>query len=785
MSAGENFEARPSLIYLEGTSDPAPRLLGPYRIVARFSGSGMTDVYLGQKKSALGFVRLVVIKHIPRGSPQYDLKRQMLFDEARALAYLDHPNLVTLLDAEEDNGGVYLCLEFVDGTDLRTVNGSLRARGEALPFELAGFIAVEPLRGLHHAHTAERPDGSALRIVHRDVNPANILVSRTGHIKLTDFGVVHMKDRVQSPTEPGLVKGKFAYLAPEYIQGRPVDARMDTYSVGVVLFELLTGRPLFTGESAHEIMRKIVAHEIRLDRLEREGVPEALRLIVERALAKEPAHRFSTGEDMANALETWLIKSELHASPWILSAFFRQHHLFGPSARISGSTQTLGQAGLPSQKSGTPGTRPFTAHTDSAALSFDSDEESITHPEARPPPAMTAPVVETLEPVTSPGARIPPATTERSGPPVITPPPEQVTPPAGQSSRPPGQATQPPPRVFPSFSQPPLRSPENTPTATGTPNPLRSSGSNRPASRPPGTRSSPPDMSDFEGSEPTDRGDSPSSSIPAFLPHSVDIPVSGPPAAPMRPSEPPTAHATSRSGQLHQHHPAQAPSSNRAPSAPPTRIGPGASSGTLAEAAPAVVLSRLATSHASGTLEFRSGLIWKRIQLHEGQVLNASSNMGMEDLGEQLVRARIVKSPDLDRAFRESHGSEMAAFRRLLEIGAVTREALAKQLGLSITKALEDALSWEEGEFEFTPGSPEVPPVIPVVELGQLVSKRLSSPPTKRPSQPATPPARSASTPGDGLPPRKRPSLSEALGLARQAQEGSSTGRGSNPPSKN
>ncbi len=782
MSAGENYEARPSLIYLDGTDDPAPRQLGPYRVIARFSGSGMTDVYLGQKKSALGFVRLVVIKHVPRRAPQYDLKRQMLFDEARALAYLDHPNLVTLLDAEEDNIGVYLCLEFVDGTDLRTVNGSLRARGEALPFELAGFIAVEVLRGLHHAHSAERPDGSSLRIVHRDVNPANILVSRTGHIKLTDFGVVHMQDRVQSPTEPGLVKGKFAYLAPEYIQGRPVDARMDTYSVGVVLFELLTGRPLFTGESAHEIMRKIVAHEIRLDRLKREGVPEVLCSIVERALAKESVHRFSTSEDMANALETWLIKSELHASPWILSAFFRQHHLFGPSARVSGPANAFGNAGLPAAGPGTPGTRPFTAHTDAAALSFDSDEESITHPEARPPQAITAPVVETVEPITSPGARIPQAATVRTGPPAFTTP-------THQKSQPPSSTSQPPARVFPSFSQPPLRSPENTPTAAGTPNPLRSSGSNRPASRPPGSRSSPPDIDDFESTESTERGSSPVGSSPPVWPDSVDIPVSvsAPPPTPQRHTEPqPLAQAQHRTGQLHQHHPAHPPpmTSGHAPSAPPSRIGPGAASGTLAEAAPAVVLSRLLSSHASGTLEFRSGLIWKRIDMHDGQVMNASSNMGMEDLGEQLVRARIVKRGELDRAFRESHGSEMAAWHRLLEIGAVTREALAKQLGQSVTRALEDALSWEEGTFEFTPGSPEVPPVIPTVDLGGLVSKRLSAPPTKRPSQPPPAPARSASTPEDGLPPRKRPSLSEALGLARQAQEGSTPSRGSNPPSK-
>lgn len=736
MVSGEGGEGRSRLYYLDGTNDPAPRQLGPYRVFARFAGSGMSDVYLGKKRSPFGFVRLAVIKHLPRSSPQFEQKRQMLFDEARALAYLDHPNLVTLLDADEDATGVFLCLEYVDGTDLRSVNAALRARGEALPFELAGFIAVEVLRGLHHAHTAERPDGASLRIVHRDVNPSNILIARTGHLKLTDFGVVHMQDRLQAPTQPGLVKGKFAYLAPEYIQGRPVDARMDTYGAGVVLFELLTGRSLFSGDNAHDIMRRIVAHDVRLDRLAREGVPEPVSAIVERALALDPAQRYATAEDMANALETWLIRSELHASPWILAAFFRQHQLFGPPVRVSAPAAALGHAGVPASvtPSETPGTRPFATWTDSAPTPF-QDDEVTTLPEAKRPSPPLTPVVETLEPITSPGTRIPPMATVRTGPPSFAPvspppPPAASLPPANPS------ASQPPARVFPSFSQPPLQ---------------------RAESRPPiAARASVPELTpDFEANEPTERGLSASVSLPPYLP--VATPV------------PPQSQEPARAA--------------RPPSSPPAKIGPGPARGDFAEAAPAVVLSRLLSSRASGRLEFKSGLIWKRIDLHEGQVLNVSSNMGMEDLGEQLVRSKAVKRADLDRALRESRGSEVAAWHRLLEIEAVTREALAGQLGASITHALEDVLGWEDGSFEFVPGQPEMPPVVPTVDLGRLVSRRggsISGPP--RPSAPA--PAPSDDSHHDGLPPRKRPSLAEALGLARQAQEGPGGGRGSAPPGK-
>lgn len=766
MGPGESGGERPRLLYLDGTNDPAPRQLGPYRVFARFAGSGMSDVYLGKKSSPFGFVRLAVIKHLPRSSHQFDLKRQMLFDEARALAYLDHPNLVTILDADEDATGVYLCLEYVDGVDLRSVNAALRARGEALPFELAGFIAVEILRGLHHAHGAERPDGTSLRIVHRDVNPANILIARTGHLKLTDFGVVHMQDRLQAPTEPGLVKGKFAYLAPEYIQGRPVDARMDIYGAGVVLFELLTGRSLFSGESAHDIMRKIVAHDVRLDRLEREGVPEPVRSIVERALALEPSYRYATAEDMANALETWLIRSELHASPWILAAFFRQHQLFGPPVRVSAPAATLGHAGIPSATTPaeTPGTRPFATWTDSAPTPF-HDDEVATLPEAkRPSPAVT-PMVETLEPVTSPGTRIPPQATVRTGPPSFTP----VAPPKPPlASHPPSIASAPqPPRVFPSFSQPPLRGPESIPSGATIPDAGTHSSrppSVRPASRPPiAPRASSPDLAlDFDANEPTERGAPMSSSLPPFMPVAAPVPPSAPPApASTAPHSPPS----------------------RAPSVAPSRIGPGPAHGDFNEAAPAVVLSRLVSSRATGRLEFRSGLIWKRVDLHEGQVLNVSSNMGMEDLGEQLVRSKAVKRADLDRALRESRGSEVAAWHRLIEIEAVSRDALANQLGASITATLEDVLGWEEGSFDFVPGRPEMPPVLPNVDLARLLTRRggsSSGPP--RPSAPA--PAASDDSHHDGLPPRKRPSLAEALGLARQAQEGPGGGRGSAPPDR-
>ncbi|MCK6552133.1 protein kinase, partial [Myxococcota bacterium] len=307
---------------------PSPAVLGDYVVVARLGGGGMADVFLAHKMSRFGFVRRAVIKRVRRSRPGFKNLQRMLLDEAHATALFDHPNIVSLLDVGEDESGVYLALEYVDGTDLRWVNTKLRQRKEALPFELACYITIEVLRGLHHAHTIQGPDGRLLEIVHRDVNPANVLVSYSGHVKLADFGVVRMRDRVQNDTEAGLVKGKYAYLAPEYIAGESCTLLSDVYAAGIMLFELLSGRECFTGNTTYEVMWKIVNRGVPMYRLEREGVPEDLCRLVQRATNPVPERRFSSAQEMANALETWLMKNQRHATPWVLSVFFQRHQLF-------------------------------------------------------------------------------------------------------------------------------------------------------------------------------------------------------------------------------------------------------------------------------------------------------------------------------------------------------------------------------------------------------------------------------------------------------------------------
>ncbi|MEM7678283.1 MAG: serine/threonine-protein kinase, partial [Myxococcota bacterium] len=314
----------------EGSSgfSPMPRTVGDYQLVSRVGGGSMADLYIGRKVSQYGFVHRAIIKQVKRSRSDFRQLQGMLLDEARATACFDHPNLVKIYDVGETEHGLYLALEYVEGTDLRRVNQKLRTRKEALPFELACFIVSEVLRGVHHAHTAQGPDGQHLEIVHRDVNPSNILVANSGHVKLADFGVVRMRERIQPRTEPGLLKGKYAYLAPEYIAGEACSVQTDVYAAGIMLFELLSGRECFTGSSAYEVMWKIVNKGVPMYRLQREGVPEDLQRLVARATSMVPERRYASAQDMANALEAWLMRSQKHATPWVLSVFFHRHDLF-------------------------------------------------------------------------------------------------------------------------------------------------------------------------------------------------------------------------------------------------------------------------------------------------------------------------------------------------------------------------------------------------------------------------------------------------------------------------
>lgn len=306
----------------------APRI-GEYALVARFRSSSTADVFLGYKSSRFGFLRRAVVKWTDRHRYDYETVRQKLLDEARAISFIEHPNIVTILDLAEDAVGTYLALEYVPGTDLRRVMVQLNERGARLPAAHACLVATAVLRGLEHVHSARGPDGAPLCIVHRDVNPSNVLISEDGHVKLTDFGAVLMQGRLQAETAPGLVKGKVRYLAPEYITNQECTSHVDIYSVGVMLFEMLTGTPCFLAKDETATMFKIVSEGLPFEDLRRAGVDAELERIIQRATRRDPLQRHTSALEMVGELEAWMESSGIFTTPTRFARYLQAQGLMG------------------------------------------------------------------------------------------------------------------------------------------------------------------------------------------------------------------------------------------------------------------------------------------------------------------------------------------------------------------------------------------------------------------------------------------------------------------------
>src|SRR5262249_27229916 len=164
---------------------------------------------------------------------------RMFIDEARLAAQLQHSNIVQIFDFDQAEGSYYIAMELVEGCDLRRLEQDLRLQAQQLPMPVALYVAVETLKGLHYAHTKSVGD-RPLGIVHRDVSPQNILLSRSGEVKLSDFGIAKAQARATA-TRTGVVKGKLSYMSPEQAEGQPLDHRTDLFAVGVILYHALTG----------------------------------------------------------------------------------------------------------------------------------------------------------------------------------------------------------------------------------------------------------------------------------------------------------------------------------------------------------------------------------------------------------------------------------------------------------------------------------------------------------------------------------------------------------------
>lgn len=281
---------------------------GKYLLVGEIAVGGMAEVFLAVHKGVEGFVKVVVIKRVlPHLTSNADFTR-MFIEEARLEARLEHANIVRTYEFGEVDGRYFTAMEYLPGEDLFRALQNLSISRQTMPVHIATGIIAQLCRGLHFAHQFTDIDGHPLNLVHRDINPANIIITYGGEVKIIDFGVAKSNANVQTLT--GTIKGKVSYMPPEQVLGRAVDHRADIFSAGVVLWEMLTGRPLFLRDNEAATLYAIMNAPIPAPSKLRPGVPPQLDRIVSRALARRCADRFETAEHMAGALDDFMVTTD-------------------------------------------------------------------------------------------------------------------------------------------------------------------------------------------------------------------------------------------------------------------------------------------------------------------------------------------------------------------------------------------------------------------------------------------------------------------------------------------
>ena len=309
-------------------SESILKKFGKYFLLDRVGEGGMAEIFRARLASIDQSGRFIVIKRIQSAYSNNAEFVQMFRSEVQVTMRFAHPNIVQLYEAGEEQGQQFIAMELVDGRNLRQVLSKCNQKQTKIPVSAACFIIEQTAAGLHYAHTfKDRITGEPLNLVHRDVSPQNILVSYDGNIKVIDFGIAKAATNGEA-TRAGVIKGKLSYLSPEQVAGEVLDARSDVFALGIVLWELLTGKRLFVSEGDNEfqVLKMIESCNsvVKMPSSINPDVPRELDMIVMQALARDRKKRFQSGEDMARALRKLLAVEFSDFGPSDLSVFVKK-----------------------------------------------------------------------------------------------------------------------------------------------------------------------------------------------------------------------------------------------------------------------------------------------------------------------------------------------------------------------------------------------------------------------------------------------------------------------------
>ncbi|MEM6290664.1 MAG: serine/threonine-protein kinase [Myxococcota bacterium] len=443
---------------VDDTPSMVGRQLGRYTCVREIGAGGMAVLYLAQRAGAKGFTKLFALKRIkPKFAADANFTR-MFMREAKLSASLDHPNIAQVIDFGQDGQEHFIVMEYVHGPDLRRL---LRASEKAtLPLQCALSVATRVCAALHYAHEKRDPEGKPLGLVHRDVSATNVLLSMDGAVKLTDFGIAKGFTQDMSGTSSGMLVGKPGYMSPEQVRCEQLDRRSDVFCMGILLYEITTGRRCFFGDSVFAVLNATQRAQF-VSPLERNPeYPPALADIVAKALQPNPDDRYASARELQLELEEFALDNRIRTSDAVLADYIATLDLdmqstgdltpvsspSGTSVRESGGTAFMLSGGA---EVGLPAPEPLTEIQPSPAgkslvgyafigvglaaavglavvQPWKSDDPPAPEPAAAEP--VTPPVVAaTPEPVVEP---------EPEPEPVVEPEPEPVIEPEPEAPKP-------------------------------------------------------------------------------------------------------------------------------------------------------------------------------------------------------------------------------------------------------------------------------------------------------------------------------------------------------------
>lgn len=278
-----------------------PEIFGRYRLLGSIGRGGMAEVFLAKLEGIEGFERRLALKRV---HPQFTTNPsfvQMFIDEARLVGHFNHPNVVQMFDFGKIDDTYYIAMEYVEGSNIAELMSRTKKAGGRIPTEAIVEIGIQISQGMDYAHKETDENGNPLNIIHRDLTPHNILISRKGTVKITDFGIAKASMNTHM-TQAGMIKGKVPYMSPEQAMGMPLDNRSDIFSIGINLFEMCTLKRLFDGPSDFHVLQKVMAADIPNLQSLNPDIPEEFERIIRKSLAQNRDDRYATAGDMVRDL---------------------------------------------------------------------------------------------------------------------------------------------------------------------------------------------------------------------------------------------------------------------------------------------------------------------------------------------------------------------------------------------------------------------------------------------------------------------------------------------------